>query len=265
MFLDVFRYFLENHEILALYTYHNDEDYFNENKIIHIAKQYGIAIHYEQISEEEMTRYMEQDGVSLFFTAEYSYKLPIPCNPTFRGINLHSSLLPEGRSYYPIECAMERGLDYGGVTAHKLSSNIDEGDILAERSFPITAQDDSIDAYLYSSHAARAIVEEIFADFENHWQQGVHQEKRLPYWKRPDAAVLMLRHDMTPEQARETYRKFNKMTMVELDGKNYYVDAFSTGNAEIGERKVVFVRDNRLLYSVMSGHLRLDIEAVPTS
>ncbi|MEG0615665.1 MAG: formyltransferase family protein [Oscillospiraceae bacterium] len=265
VFLDVFRYFLENHEILALYTYHNDEDYFNENKIIHIARQNGIAIHYEQISEEDLTRYIEQDGVSLFFVAEYSHKLPIPHNPMFRGINLHSSLLPEGRSYYPIECAMERGLDYGGVTAHKLSSDLDMGDILANRSFPLTAQDDSIDAYIYSANAARTIVEEIFADFENCWKRGITQEKKLPYWKRPDTAVLTLRHDMTLEQARETYRKFNKMTMVELDGKLYYVDGFSTGNAKIGEQKIIFVRENRLLYSVTGGHLRLDIEAVPTS
>lgn len=264
VFLGVFCYLLQNHEILALYTYHNNEDYFNEKNIVCTAQCHGIPVHYEQISEAEVTRRIEQDGCQLFFVAEYSHKLPVPCYSAFRGINLHSSLLPEGRSYYPIECAMERELGYGGITAHKLTSDLDKGDILAKRSFPLTAQDDSIDAYLYSSQEAREITEEIFSDFENCWKCGVPQKEIMPYWKRPDIEVLTLYHNMTLEQARETYRRFNKMTVVEINGQLFYVDGFSTGNADINDRKVVFVRDNRVLYSVTGGHLRLDIEAVPT-
>lgn len=265
VFVDVFHYLLQNHEILALFTYRNEEDYFNENNIVRTAKQHGISTHYEQISETEIMRYIEQDGCQLFFVAEYSHKLPVPSHPAFRGINLHSSVLPEGRSYYPIECAMERGLCYGGITAHKLSSELDRGDILAMRSFPLTALDDSVDAYLYSSQAARTMVAEIFSDFESCWKCGIPQIERLPYWKRPDDEVLTLRHNMTLAQARETYRKFNKMTMVELKGPLFYVDGFSTRNAVIDmwDMNVVFVRENRVFYGVTDGHLRLDIQVVP--
>ncbi len=37
VFLDVFRYLHENHEILALYTYHMEEDYFNEHNMVQLA------------------------------------------------------------------------------------------------------------------------------------------------------------------------------------------------------------------------------------
>ncbi|MFR2694775.1 MAG: formyltransferase family protein [Enterocloster bolteae] len=59
--------------------------------------------------------------------AEYSHKIPVPDDSRFYGVNIHSSLLPEGRSYYPIECAMERGLGRSGVTMHKIAKSLDRG------------------------------------------------------------------------------------------------------------------------------------------
>lgn len=266
VFLEVFRYLLQNHEILALYTYHNDEDYFNERNLVHLAHLNKIPVHYGQISEQEMTEWIDRDGCELFLVAEYSHKLPIPCHPAFRGINFHSSLLPEGRSYYPIECTMERELDHGGITAHKLISALDKGEILAQRRFPITAKDDSIDAYLYSGKAAKEMADEILSDFDHYWSHGITQNETLPYWNRPDTEELILRHDMTVDAARMIYRKFNKMTMVEIDGQAYYVDGFFTGNATIGtgDENIIFVRDNRVLYGVADGHLRLDIQPIST-
>ena len=39
VFLDVFEYLHLNHEILVLYTYHMEEDYFNEHNIVQIIIQ----------------------------------------------------------------------------------------------------------------------------------------------------------------------------------------------------------------------------------
>ena len=122
VFLDVFEYLHLNHEILALYTYHMEEDYFNEHNIVQLAHMSGIPVCYGQITEDEMLSYMEKEGCELFFVAEYSHKIPVPDDSRFYGVNIHSSLLPEGRSYYPIECAMERGWGEGGVTMHKMQS-----------------------------------------------------------------------------------------------------------------------------------------------
>ena len=62
VFLSCFRYFAEYHEILALYTYHNDEDYFTEYRIVKEAESLGIPVHYEDISEETTCRYFEEEG-----------------------------------------------------------------------------------------------------------------------------------------------------------------------------------------------------------
>ena len=112
VFLSCFEYFVEKHQVLALYTYHNDEDYFTEYAIVKRAGELGIPVHYEAISPEEIRRYFTEEGCELFFIAEYDRILTLPEElPAFRGINTHSSLLPQGRSYYPIEGAMERELE----------------------------------------------------------------------------------------------------------------------------------------------------------
>ncbi|MFQ9772441.1 MAG: hypothetical protein ACLRX4_13415 [Oscillospiraceae bacterium] len=47
VFLSCFEYFVEKHQVLALYTYHNDEDYFTEYAIVKRAEELGIPVHYE--------------------------------------------------------------------------------------------------------------------------------------------------------------------------------------------------------------------------
>ena len=54
VFLSCFEYFVEKHHVLALYTYHNDEDYFTEYAIVKRAGELGIPVHYEAISPEEI-------------------------------------------------------------------------------------------------------------------------------------------------------------------------------------------------------------------
>ena len=144
VFLSCFEYFVRHHHIMALYTYHNGEDYFTEYAIVRRARELGIPVHYESVTEEEILRYME-DGCGLFFLAEYNRLLPVPPGSSFRGINVHSSLLPQGRSYYPIECAMERGLIATGVTLHKVTERLDGGEILAQRRIPVPPEEDSVD------------------------------------------------------------------------------------------------------------------------
>ena len=99
VFLSCFEYFVEKHQVLALYTYHNDEDYFTEYAIVRRAGELGIPVHYEAISPEEIRRYFTEEGCELFFIAEYDRILTLPEElPAFRGINTHSSLLPQGRA-----------------------------------------------------------------------------------------------------------------------------------------------------------------------
>ena len=204
VFLPCFRYLAEREEVLALYTYHNDEDYFTEHLIVREARSRGIPVTYGRIPEERVRRYFEKEGCGLFFSAEYGYIIPVPAGlASFRGVNVHSSRLPEGRGYYPIECAMERGLARTGVTMHKIISETDAGDVLFREPVEITPEMDSVDVYLESSRRALEMTKRLFADFENVWNAARPQERLGERWAKPAESVRLLDHVQTDRRCAE--------------------------------------------------------------
>ena len=258
VFLSCFEYIVRRHEVMALYTYHNDEDYFTEYAIVRKARELGIPVHYESVTPEETGRYF-REGCQLYFSAEYDRFIDIPTDlPAFRGVNIHASHLPQGRSYYPIEAAMERDLRRTGVSLHKLVSHLDSGDLLAQREVEVTADMDSIDVYLRCAAYAREMTEEVLEDIDGAWERAVPQSERLPYWKRPAGEKMTLDHVLTRDEAREVFRRYNALTQVELGGEWHFVTALLSGAAPLMEEELQLAPD-RWLYRVADGHLRLNV------
>lgn len=259
VFLSCFEYFLQEHEVLELYTYHNDEDYFSEYTIVKMAREQRIPVHYEAITSQEVVRLFTEEGCGLLFSAEYDRLVPVPEDlPAFRGINIHNSLLPQGRSYYPIEAAMERGLGCTGVTMHKLAPRLDQGDILMQHEVEISPETDSIDVYLWCAAYARKMTEKIMDDLEGYWHRALPQKEKVPYWKRPDPPLLTLEHTMPRAAALDMFKKYNSMTQVMFEEEWFYVTGMQTGTAPFDEegRRLSPVM---LLYPVSDGYLRLNV------
>ena len=257
VFFDCFLRLAEEAEILALYTYHNDEDYFTEYRIVKEAARRGIPVHYGRIPEARVRRYFQEEGCDFFFSAEYGYIIPVPEDlGIFRGVNVHSSYLPEGRGYYPIEGALERGLDATGVTMHSLAPVFDNGDILFQEPIALSSSVDSVDVYLKSAAAALKMTERLIADFDGCWARCTRQRALPPAWAKPPEAKRLLTHALTLDEAREIFRRYNKMTLVELGGERAFVTSLSAGSAPLSVPEIP-VAGGHWLYRVSDGHLRL--------
>lgn len=257
VFLSCFTYFLEHHRITALYTYHHDEDYMTEENIVRAAGEHKIPVHYGSITEDRIRQLFLEEGCGMLFAAEYDRRIPVPADlDCFRGVNVHSSLLPEGRSYYPIEAAMERSLSRTGVTIHKLAPALDCGDILAQRELAVTPDMDSVDVYLELGALALSMTEEIMQDPEAAWHRARPQDGKSPYWTRPAADRLTLSHALTRDQARQMFGCFNCMTQVNLGGILYYIRALNTGPARLPLAEWRLDKD-LVLYALADGHARL--------
>ena len=259
VFFTSFAYLAEKHEIMALYTYHNDEDFFNENRIVEMARTHDIPVHYEELTQDQVRELFENQGCELFFIAEYDKKIPVPEDlKQFRGINVHSSLLPQGRSYYPIECAMERELPKTGVTMHKITNDLDCGDILDQRAVAITEQMDSIDIYLKNAENTLLMLKALMEDFEGTWNQAKPQGEVIPYWRRPADELLTVTHEMTVAEALGRFRKFNGMTELSLNGKIHFVFAMMPGRAMLPQDEIKVKADLRL-FALADGHVRVTV------
>jgi methionyl-tRNA formyltransferase len=92
---------------------------------------------------EEMEKIIELKP-DLIVTAAFGQFLPTKLlnAPKYRAINVHASLLPKYRGAAPIHYAIINGEQETGVTIMYMEKKMDAGDILSQRSIPITKQDD---------------------------------------------------------------------------------------------------------------------------
>ncbi|MES2661923.1 MAG: methionyl-tRNA formyltransferase [Pseudomonadota bacterium] len=131
-----------------------------------------------------------QKKPDLIFVADYRYLLPaLFLNVAHLGtINLHPSLLPKYRGRAPINWAILQGEHQLGLTAHFIEEGMDTGDIIAQLTFEINANEDVGDALqkLYPLYAE--ISQQVIQDFQknsvtrlpqNH-QAATHYPRRKP-------------------------------------------------------------------------------------
>lgn len=228
VFLSTFEYLLSSeHTIAALYTYHEETEYIREEQIKALAQKHGIPVHYERITLEMLTDLFHSGQIDLVISAEYDRKIPVPDIPGFYGINIHNSLLPEGRGYFPIEMRLFHGYDYGGVTIHKLASKIDHGDILIQEKFDILPSENDRDIYKKCSQLACSMVQKLLADFDSYWALAVPQTGQGSYWNLPIPQDYTVKDTMSAKEISHIYRSFGRFTQILLDGNLYHVEHLS--------------------------------------
>lgn len=257
--LPCFEYLAERCEILALYTHHYPEDCFTEYAIVREAMRRGIPVVYGRIPEERVRQYFEEEGCDLFFSAEYGYIIPVPKDlPQFRGVNLHSALLPKGRGYFPVEVTLARHPAETGVTLHKIAPELDTGDIIDVERFALGPEMDSVDVCIRNRQAGLALTKRLMVDFEGAWNGAVPQPASDGEYlcSRPDDGVLTLRPEMTTAEAMGVYRVYNQMTRVELGGKMRLVLTMEPGSVTPDEAEIRLA-ENRWICRTADGHLRI--------
>ena len=257
VFLPCFKYLADEHEILKLYTYHADEDYFTEYAIVKEAAKRGIPVSYEKPGEQMVRDMFQKDNCDLLFLAEYAYILPIPDDvENFRGVNLHSSLLPQGRGYYPIECAMERGEAASGLTMHVLAQRFDTGGIIYQSALPIKPETDSVDIYLYNSASALEMTKRLMANLETDYAAAAPMAEITQAWPCPAEVKRILTHNMTISECFDVFRSYNSMTEIVIGERAYHIQSMMPGTAPILQ-EIIFTGKNTCLFALADGHLRL--------
>lgn len=98
----------------------------------------------EKISgSQEMERIMALEP-DLIVTAAFGQFLPTKLLnvPRFGSINVHASLLPKYRGGAPVHYALINGETETGVSIMYMEKKMDAGDVISQRSLPITRNDD---------------------------------------------------------------------------------------------------------------------------
>jgi methionyl-tRNA formyltransferase len=154
----------------------------SHHAVIAYAEQRGVGIQLSRMDDHDM-RGLAELGCDILVVASYNWKIG-DWRPHLKyAVNFHASPLPDGRgSYPPVRAIMER-YDKWAVTCHKLTPEIDQGDILAAENFPLQRDEchESID--LKIQMAAKRLAAKVAGGFEDLWAQAKPQN-RGDYWPR---------------------------------------------------------------------------------
>jgi methionyl-tRNA formyltransferase len=84
---------------------------------------------------------IEALDVEVIVVACFPWRIPavVLALPSIAGVNVHPSLLPDGRGPEPIFWAFRRGLATTGVTLHAIDDGLDTGPIIDQRALSIPA------------------------------------------------------------------------------------------------------------------------------
>ncbi|MBR5931166.1 MAG: methionyl-tRNA formyltransferase [Lachnospiraceae bacterium] len=97
----------------------------------------------ETVKDPSFQEELRQAGPDLFVVTAYSQKIPeevISIAP-YGCINIHPSLLPKYRGAAPLIGAILNGEEVTGVTIMRIARELDAGNILAQETLPIDADD----------------------------------------------------------------------------------------------------------------------------
>ena len=112
----------------------------NYQAVTAFAEQHHASVQLSQITDLDILGLREQECDALI-VACYPWRI-VDWQPSLKyAVNFHASPLPDGRGPYPIHRAILEKRNSWAVTCHRLTSEIDKGDILAAESFPLQSDE----------------------------------------------------------------------------------------------------------------------------
>lgn len=152
------------------------KDYTKETDVITILRKIKIPLwRVFDVNDTKFTAKIKTLKPDLIISAAYPqiFSKELLSLPRKASVNFHPSLLPRYRGAHPHYWALAQGEQYGGVSAHFMTENVDDGDIIAQIEFPIHE-------YNYSQLYDRIIKEtpNIVNKVEKYFTKGNHEGKK---------------------------------------------------------------------------------------
>lgn len=212
----------DGHEVTRIYTWRGDNRYNFSNEIIELSEAGRIPVYFHRITRADLQN-LSKNGCDILVSAAYPYKIPVDGTESFKAINIHPTLLPDGRGPWPLPLLITDHPEASGISIHKLSPEMDAGDIITSRPIKITANETYESLAAKCRLTARDLLCELLADpdFANKWVSAVPQGKGS-YWPMPSDDEQMIRWEWPVAKIDAFVRSFGKCECVGRVGSEKY-------------------------------------------
>lgn len=234
-----------------------DNRKYNFNvRVRSLAERIGAQFTLSPVNGDHIT-HLKRQGCDLLLVAAYPHKVPIHREPSLRGVNIHPSLLPVGRGPWPLPWTILNDLPESGVSIHKLTSQMDTGDILIQRQFKLSADENLETLSCKAQMCARDLTELLTSDFDSLWRDAKPQLGQPVTWRMPGSDVRTLNWTNGVRQIDRVARAFGKFdSFAVFDGKEWIVQDVSVWVAEhnIAPGTVVHRTNREVVIAVSDGY-----------
>ena len=169
-------------EILKIFTCETDNKTEFNTKVCRSARKNGIPLQTERIRKTDLTE-LRDAGCEMVLCGGYYYKIPII--EGMKMINIHPSLLPIGRGPWPMPVTILKQLPESGVTIHKMTEEMDAGDILMQERIPVAARENLKTLTDKQRALLPGMVRKLCRDLDRLWAEARPQGDKPEYWPCP--------------------------------------------------------------------------------
>jgi methionyl-tRNA formyltransferase len=191
-----------------------------------ISKKYRIRVVYpSSINSEEFLSFIEE--------VKPNIGIAIGCPQIFKPetikkfeylVNYHNSLLPKYKGLGATAWSVYYGEQETGFTFHKISENIDEGNILVQDSIPINIGRNTFELEIIKTKKAADKLEELFEKIVRR-EEGIPQSKINSYFGKKELEQIILiesPENLTTEEILKRLKAF-EILKININGKIYPV------------------------------------------
>jgi len=242
LFSSCLKYLLdEGHQLLRVYKNSAKQ---GSSIIDKLCEDNSIAKFEHKPTASELSQLIAQ-GAEMFIVAEYSYLIPV--TKVKYAINIHPTLLPNGRGPTPLPYLLKLP-EFSGVTIHKISEVFDSGDIVLQAKVS-QSSDETLTTLMMKMHLESTKLLKVFlGDIDNYYQTAIPQLD-YTYWPKINAVESVLDWNLSIKKIQMLKRSFGHIGLiVKLNNALWrasHVELFEYDH-ELQPGNVVF-EDNSLL------------------
>ncbi len=219
-FADCLEVLLKEHQVLKVFSFNTDNKYNFNDKIIQLIGGLPISLQLGAVNLENICE-LEEQGCDLIISAAYPYKIPV--SDRIRGINIHPTLLPEGKGPWPLPYIIMKGLCKSGVTIHKLTNKFDAGPILLQQEFAVNSEDNLESLSCKCQMTAKALFTRFMSDIDGFWQNSRSQDGGS-YWPFPSSEDQTVDWSESVVSIRTKIRAYGKLeSMATWAGRSWVI------------------------------------------
>ncbi|RKM60545.1 hypothetical protein D6855_07495 [Butyrivibrio sp. CB08] len=205
-------------EIIKVFTCKTDNITEFNTKTVSFAKEHNIPIQMERITQDDL---YDLVAMGCDFVLVGGYYHVIPVIEELRIVNTHPAYLPLGRGAWPMPLTIIKGLTESGITMHRMTKGLDEGDIILREKIPVYPDTDNLITLTERQNTLiPAMVRQLVSDFDNLWDNATPQDNSIAeYWEMPEKEDYTVRDTDSFEKADLILRAFYSYECYYIDTK----------------------------------------------